>query len=149
MNTTPLDVYQLREENQTVNAFKARDKRHFENLEEKFDRADVVDQKPISDRVITLNSRVRLEDHDTGRQFVYTLVSPSAADVAENKISVMAPIGKAILGQKAGNLVEFHVPSGLRRMKIKQILAQSGTQDAALKSGNIPSRTNKARKQIA
>jgi regulator of nucleoside diphosphate kinase len=51
-------------------------------------------------------------------------VFPTEADFAEGKISVLAPIGTAILGYKQGDTIEWSVPSGLRRLKVEEILYQ-------------------------
>ena len=71
-----------------------------------------------------MNSRVRIEDADTGEQNVYTVVFPSDASVAEKKISVLAPIGTALLGSRAGGTVDWPVPAGMRTMRIQEVLYQ-------------------------
>jgi regulator of nucleoside diphosphate kinase len=53
-----------------------------------------------------------------------SLVYPSASDTAAKKISILAPIGTAILGYRAGDTVEWEVPAGVRRLKIEDVLYQ-------------------------
>jgi len=54
----------------------------------------------------------------------YTLVYPAQADINENKLSVLAPLGMALLGTRLGQIVEFDAPGGQRRLKIEKILYQ-------------------------
>ncbi len=60
----------------------------------------------------------------TGQANTYSLVFPTEADSDEGKISILAPIGTAILGYRSGDTIEWSVPSGLRRIKVDEILYQ-------------------------
>jgi regulator of nucleoside diphosphate kinase len=71
-----------------------------------------------------MRSKVRLKDLVSGESNTYSLVFPTEANFAEGKISVLAPIGTAILGYKRGDTIEWPVPSGLRRLKVEEILYQ-------------------------
>ena len=97
---------------------------YLKKLEAELDRAEIVDSKDIPKNVITMRSRVRLKDVATGQANTYSLVFPTEADFNEGKISILAPIGTAILGYKAGDTIESSVPSGLRRIKVDEILYQ-------------------------
>lgn len=97
---------------------------YLKKLEAELDRAEIVDPKDIPDDVITMRSKVRLKDLVTGQANTYSLVFPTEADFNEGKISILAPIGTAILGYKSGDTIEWSVPSGLRRIKIDEILYQ-------------------------
>ena len=97
---------------------------YLKKLEAELDRAEIVDPKNIPDNVITMHSKVRLKDLVTGQANTYSLVFPTEADFSEGKISVLAPIGTAILGYKSGDTIEWSVPSGLRRLKVDEILYQ-------------------------
>lgn len=74
--------------------------------------------------VITMNSRVKLQDLDSGDEMIYTLVYPSDADTGQNRISILAPIGTALIGYRVGDIVEWKVPSGVKRLKVEEILYQ-------------------------
>ena len=100
------------------------DKEYLNKLETELDRAEIVAPKDVSADVITMRSKVRLKDLVSGETNVYSLVFPTEADFSEGKISVLAPIGTAILGYKRGDTIEWPVPSGLRRLKVDQILYQ-------------------------
>jgi regulator of nucleoside diphosphate kinase len=54
----------------------------------------------------------------------YSLVFPTEANFVEGKISVLAPIGTAILGYRQGDTIEWRVPSGVRKLKVEEILYQ-------------------------
>jgi len=67
---------------------------------------------------------VRVTDLDGGHQRTLTLVLPGEADSSQGKISVLAPIGTALLGYRVGDTVEWRVPGGLRRFRIDAVLHQ-------------------------
>ena len=100
------------------------DREYLNKLEAELDRAEIVGPKDIPADVITMHSRVRLKDLVSGESNTYSLVFPTEADFAEGKISVLAPIGTAILGYKQGDTIEWSVPSGVRKLKVEEILYQ-------------------------
>ena len=100
------------------------DREYLNRLEAELDRADIVDPKDIPANVITMRSTVRLKDLVTGDENTYSLVFPTEADFSQGKISVLAPIGTAILGYKCGDTIEWSVPSGLRRLKVDEVIYQ-------------------------
>jgi regulator of nucleoside diphosphate kinase len=71
-----------------------------------------------------MNSRVRFVDLYTGEERVCTVVFPSDANIEQDKISVLAPIGTALLGYRAGDTIEWRVPSGNKQVRIEEILYQ-------------------------
>jgi regulator of nucleoside diphosphate kinase len=97
---------------------------YLKKLEEELDRADIVDPRDMPPDVITMRSTVRLKDLVNGEANTYSLVFPTEADFTQGKISVLAPIGTAILGYRRGDTIEWPVPSGLRRLKVDEILYQ-------------------------
>ncbi len=93
-------------------------------LEGELERAEVVDPKDVQGDVITMRSTVRLKDLDSGRELTYSLVFPSEADIDKGMISVLAPVGTAMIGYRVGDVIEWEVPSGLRRLKVEEVLYQ-------------------------
>ena len=83
--------------------------------------ARVVPQDSIPEDVVTMHSRVRLRDLDTGELESYSLVYPDRADIANGKLSVLAPIGTAILGYRVGDVLRWRVPAGWRRLKVEKV----------------------------
>ena len=100
------------------------DREYLNKLEVELDRAEIVDPKDIPADVITMRSKVRLKDLVSGESNTYSLVFPTEANFAEGKISVLAPIGTAILGYRRGDTIEWPVPSGLRKIKVEEMLYQ-------------------------
>lgn len=86
--------------------------------------ADVVPAKRIGPDVVTINSEVRVRDLDNGETIVFQVVFPSAADAAARKISVLAPLGLAVLGRSVGDEVSWQTPGGHRRLLVGHILYQ-------------------------
>ena len=93
-------------------------------MDSELDRAEAVKPEEIPTDVITMNSTFRLRDLDTGEEVVYTLVFPADADSKNRKISVLAPIGTAVLGYRVGDTVEWEVPAGIKRLKVDSIVYQ-------------------------
>lgn len=87
-------------------------------------RAVVVPASEIPPDVITMNTRARLLDLDQRTTLDYTVVYPEDADFAAGRISVVAPIGAAMLGYRVGDEIEWVVPSGTRRLRVEAILYQ-------------------------
>jgi regulator of nucleoside diphosphate kinase len=77
-----------------------------------------------------MNSTIVLRDLDTQDVESYTLVYPEQADIANGKLSVLAPIGTAVLGQRVGDVLRWHVPAGRRRLKIEQVVYQPEREGA-------------------
>jgi regulator of nucleoside diphosphate kinase len=93
-------------------------------LEGELGRARVVPAGKVPADVVTMNSVVRLRDLDSDETEEYELVYPTDADVSLNCISVLAPIGTAILGYRLGDVIEWPVPAGLRRLRVEEVLYQ-------------------------
>ena len=93
-------------------------------LEKELYRAVLVDPPNIPRDVITMNSKVIITDTESGEKTTYTLVFPSAANISENKLSIMAPLGMALLGYRTGDIIEWPVPSGVRKLKVDKIIYQ-------------------------
>jgi regulator of nucleoside diphosphate kinase len=87
-------------------------------LEQELERATIVKASEIPHDVVTMNSYVRVKDLDRNHEIAYQIVFPPDADAGRNRISVLAPIGTGLLGYRAGDIVEWPVPSGMRRLRI-------------------------------
>ena len=99
------------------------DREYLDILEQELDRAEVVDPEAIPRDVVTMNSEVRLKDLDSGETRVYRLIFPTQIRT-ENSISVLAPIGTAMLGYRVGDVIEWRVPKGIRRLKVVEVIYQ-------------------------
>ena len=93
-------------------------------LNEKFKSAKMLAQDSISPKVITMNSRVLLKEISKDRQAEVTITYPQDAEPREGKISVLSPIGLALLGRQVGDSVSWEVPSGIGNFEIIKIIYQ-------------------------
>jgi regulator of nucleoside diphosphate kinase len=96
-----------------------------EALESELVQAKVVAPEEIPADVVTMNSKVRFVDEGSADERVVTLVYPRDSDPAEGKISVLAPVGAALLGLSVGQRIEWPVPGGrVKRLRIAEVLYQ-------------------------
>lgn len=121
---TQPDVEQLNELFEVLKKQNSRDLGFIEPLRREIKRAKVLTPACISNDVVTMNSRVRLKDMATGEELVFQIVFPTNADLDKGKISVLAPIGTALLGYRVGDVVAWPVPGGKRHLKIEEMLYQ-------------------------
>ncbi len=101
-----------------------RDRQDIQSMAAELARAQVLAPRDIPANVVTMNSKVLLIDVDTHEDMEYVLTFPHDADVTEGRISVLAPIGTALLGYAEGDVIEWPVPAGVRRIRIAKILYQ-------------------------
>jgi regulator of nucleoside diphosphate kinase len=97
---------------------------HLDALRTELRRATIVDSGDVPEDVITMNSTVCLYDIDYDVTDTYTLVYPRDADILDNKVSILAPIGTAILGCRVGTTVAWQSSSGRRYVQLKELLFQ-------------------------
>ncbi len=91
-------------------------------LEKMLRNARVVDETDLNPNVVSIGSTVRLKDLEYNDTMEVTLVGSSEANPDDHKISNESPVGKAILGKKAGNVVEVITPGGVMKFKILAIV---------------------------
>ncbi len=93
-------------------------------LSKELERAIVIEPEKMPNDVITMNSLVVFSDIHSGSELKYQLVFPNDADIVQNKISVLSPIGCALLGYKIGDVITIKTPKGDKRYRIEKILYQ-------------------------
>jgi regulator of nucleoside diphosphate kinase len=108
------------------------DQEHLQELSAELDRALVMESSQVSPTVVTLHAAVRVRDLESGQRQELTLVSPREADVSAGRISVLAPLGTALIGYRQGDVVERLMPGGLRRLLIEEVLQAQVANDAPL-----------------
>jgi regulator of nucleoside diphosphate kinase len=121
---TALDVERLRKLLEGVRLWSSRDREHLEALEGELDRAHVVAPQEIPGDIVTMNSAVLVRDLDTDAEMALTLVFPSDTGLELGKISILAPVGTALLGYRVGDTIEWKVPGRVRRLRIERMLYQ-------------------------
>lgn len=98
------------------------DRRNLDRLAEELDRAVVVDASDLPPDVVALDSRVHLVDLDAREKLDFTVVLPARANFDEGRVSVLAPLGTAVLGYRTGDYIEWEVPGGRRRLRVKHVV---------------------------
>jgi transcription elongation factor GreA len=91
-------------------------------LEKMLRNAKIIDDENLDTGVVSLGSTVLLKDLENGDEFTYSIVGSVEANPGANKISNESPVGKAILGQSKGQIVEVNVPAGQLKYQILDIL---------------------------
>lgn len=91
-------------------------------LDEELARAETVPDAEFPEGVVSMHSRVTFEDIDTGKETTVTLVYPQEADVAKMRVSVLTPVGSALIGLSVGGEIEWPLPSGqARRLRVQSV----------------------------
>ena len=126
------DMARLRELVRQGRKASRRDQGHLAELDQELDRAEIIDANDLSADVVTMHSTVRVRDLDAGTSVVYTLVFPVDADIERRRISVLAPIGTALIGYRAGDNVEWMTPGGPKRLEIEEVLFQPEAAGSAV-----------------
>ena len=90
-------------------------------LEGELARAHVVKPWELPGNVVAMDSTITFQDEDTGEEESYKLVYPTQANVSQNRLSVIAPIGTALIGYRIGDVIEWAVPAGIRRLRITKV----------------------------
>lgn len=124
-----------------------RDPQQVELLDQTLESADVRPQGRVPRDVIRMNSRVRVFDLDSRQKELYTLVFPGDANISRGLISVLAPVGIALLGHRRGDVVEARVPGGTSKLRIDQVRAaaevtkRKHSEDKPIRRKSHPVRT--------
>ncbi len=100
------------------------DLENLERLEEELYQANIVEPENIPLDVVTINSKVQLREIGSDLEIIIILVFPSEADLSEHKISILAPIGSAIIGRQTGDIIKWKAPGGIKSAEIEKLLYQ-------------------------
>lgn len=90
-------------------------------LSQELDRAIISKENTLDNSVIRINSHVVIEDVKANKQMKIQIVLPSAANVTERKISILAPLSVAIIGFKENDQVDWELPAGIKTLKITAV----------------------------
>jgi len=121
---THFDMERLQKLLEGARLWSQRDREYLDKLEEELDRAILVASEDVPGDVVTMNSLISVRDLDSKKEMTLRLVFPSDADYEQGRISILAPIGTALIGYRAGDTVEWRVPAGVKRLKIIAVLYQ-------------------------
>lgn len=95
-----------------------------DDLRRELDRADVVEPSEIPPGIVTMNSTASFRNEDTDANYEMTLVYPDGAG-APNSVSILAPIGSALLGLSVGQSISWQLPAGKKlRLQVLEVVHQ-------------------------
>ena len=92
-----------------------------QELESLIENAEIIDESMMDARSISLGSIVKLYDEDYDEEITYSIVGSNQADPLEQKISDQSPIGRALMGKKAGDRVTVTAPAGELHFTVKEV----------------------------
>lgn len=96
-----------------------------ETLEQELGRAHILPQTEIPQNIVTMNSLIKFVDSNNHQESTLTLVYPQEANLAENKVSVLAPVGIALLGLSVGQSIDWKTPHGkTKNLRVTEVLYQ-------------------------
>jgi regulator of nucleoside diphosphate kinase len=119
-----LDTTRIREKIRLVKAGNTYSPTEIEKLIAELNRAKIMEPKQIPGDVITMHSVVKVKYINNHKEFTLQLVYPEEANIKENKISIFAPIGIALLGYRKGDIIDWRTPGGNFKIKIEDIIYQ-------------------------
>ena len=96
-------------------------KRDADELQAELKKAIIVEDDEFPHDAVGLNSKVRIKADGKNKEMDLTIVMPDKANIKENKISIMAPIGTALIGFRQGQKVKWKVPSGNKTFTILEV----------------------------
>jgi regulator of nucleoside diphosphate kinase len=108
----------------SMRSFSERDSVNLRKLHDSLTRAIVVAPGEVPENVVTMNSRVSVRVPETEEQMEYTLVYPEKADYRKGLISILAPLGAALIGSRIGEVISWEVPKGRKNLEIREIYYQ-------------------------
>lgn len=121
---TEVDLNKLRDSIQEAKLGAYRSSPYIQQLIGELERARIVKGKEVPPDVITMNSKVLLTNITSGEQMELTLVFPEESGKDETAVSVLAPIGTAMIGYRAGDTFEWETPDGKVLLRVDKIIYQ-------------------------
>ena len=137
---TNQDLQRLRRVIGSAARTSALDRQHLEMLSAELDRAVIIDDDgDIPPDVIRMRTHVRVRDSSSQQTENYTLVYPWEADVHLNLLSVLAPLGTALLGYREGDHIDWQLPGGVRELHVEKVLGQVDVSTRASRDSTVVS----------
>ncbi|PIS11155.1 MAG: nucleoside diphosphate kinase regulator [Bdellovibrio sp. CG10_big_fil_rev_8_21_14_0_10_47_8] len=98
-----------------------------ELLENELGRATIVSDENLPNNVVSMNSTVKFQDLESGKESTVTLVYPPEADIDKHKISILTPVGSALIGLHVGQVIRWPFPTGKeKQLKVISVDNQQG-----------------------
>ncbi len=122
MSTTPQIIVALEDRERLLRLVEANGSETAELLETELDRARVVPRHEVPDDVVVMESELEYEDTLSGRRRRIQLVYPDYADAEASRVSVLAPLGCALLGLRVGQEIDWRMPGGARSLRVLAVV---------------------------
>jgi regulator of nucleoside diphosphate kinase len=97
------------------------DRHNAEDLQMELKKAKLVNKQDFPPDVVRINSKVKIRENSKNSVMELVLVTPDKADIKQRRISIMAPIGTALIGFRKGQKVAWQVPSGRKTFTIMEV----------------------------
>ncbi len=107
---------------ETAKYIEYKQNKYINALEAEIDRAVITDEVHLPADVVTMHSKILLSVDGIDEEI--TLVYPDEADIKRDRISVLSPMGTAILGYSEGSIIKWQIPSGTALIEIKKVLCR-------------------------
>lgn len=105
-----------------LHGMKVNERENFSKLSGELKKAQIVEDDNLPAEIVRLGSTVVIKDLLANRDMTVTIVLPQLADIKQKKVSVLAPIGTALIGFKKGQTVSWNVPAGKKDFKIMNVI---------------------------
>ncbi|MCK9226290.1 MAG: nucleoside diphosphate kinase regulator [Syntrophorhabdaceae bacterium] len=97
---------------------------YIERLKKELDEATIIESKRVPGNVVTMNSIVRIRDINTGEEEAFMLVFPEKTGLKRKTVSILSPMGIALIGSGEGDMLEWEMPTGKVKIQIMEIIYQ-------------------------
>ena len=135
LNPTATPVILTRTDYEILNSYvknlhgmQVNERENFSKLSGELKKAQIVEDDNLPSNIVRLGSTVVIKDLRTNRDMTVTIVLPLKADIKQKKVSVLAPIGTALIGFKKDQTVSWNVPSGKKDFKIMNVINENISQ---------------------
>ena len=99
--------------------------REIYQLSDELKKMKIVSSDQLPNNLVGINSEVLIDEVNSGKKMNFKITLPSLANMKEKKVSIFAPISIALLGYKEGDLVEWRMPGGLKKLKIAKVINET------------------------
>jgi regulator of nucleoside diphosphate kinase len=131
-----IDIYRLRGLVGAASSDRFLDQTHVDELRSELERAIVLPLGEVPHGVVSMGAKVQVRDLGSGRIEGFELVYPREADTSAQRLSVLAPLGTALLGNSQGDVVEWRMPGGRRCFRIERVMQAPRRVNAGMASAH-------------
>jgi regulator of nucleoside diphosphate kinase len=119
---TDRDHKRLQDLVKTAKEYNEEDKEYLNNLQNELDKATLIEEIRLPSGIVAMYSCVEIYDVSSKETLRYSIVFPEEADIDQQKISILSPLGTALIGEKEGTEIEIKLISGKRKFIINRVI---------------------------